>query len=195
MHLQRNSVVFGVGPWQRGPVKEDERIDRIVAEGGVFTDHDPRVQLAVVGEGPGQREDEQGEPFVGPSGQLLNRMLAGIDLRREDVYLCNAVCCRPPGNRTPEKKELEACRPFLEGQLRNVRPRVILALGATAARALTQTSAPVGQLRGRWWEWEETLVRVTYHPAALLREHTLKRPTWEDLKEVRAALKGKGLRR
>jgi DNA polymerase len=140
--------------------------------------------ICFVGEGPGADEDAQGEPFVGAAGQLLNRIIAACGMRREDVYICNIVKCRPPGNRTPLPDEAENCRPFLEKQLELVNPRYIVALGSTAARNLLHTSASMSQLRGRFHEYRGIPVLVTYHPAYLLphRAPDKKKDVWEDMK-------------
>lgn len=144
--------------------------------------------IAFVGEGPGQEEDEQGLPFVGPSGQLLTKMIEAMKLTRHEVYLCNAVACRPPGNRTPSKAELKACWPVMASQLKAVRPKVIVALGSTAARQVLQTDRGVDDLRRKWHAWDGVPVRVTYHPAYLLRNPSMKTRAWTDLKVVLAKL-------
>jgi len=158
----------------------------------VFGDGDPQAKLVFVGEGPGADEDAQGIPFVGRAGQLLTQMIEntarreGIPLVRSQVYICNVVKCRPPGNRTPEPDEIETCSPFLFRQLAAIRPKAICALGATAARALLGTREGVTKLRGRWYRWRDIPVMVTYHPSYLLRPYNqnAKREAWEDLKKV-----------
>lgn len=177
---------FGIPSLQMTATTEEERTTQLIAAGlrPDALSHRQRVPVAIVGEAPGANEDLQGEPFVGRAGNLLNKMIAGMRFERADFFITNAVLCRPPNNRTPEKDELDACSTFLEGQLLNVNPKVILCMGATAARALINTNSPVGQLRNRWWTWREYPVRVTYHPAAVLRDDTLKKPTWADLVEV-----------
>ena len=148
--------------------------------------------LVFVGEGPGADEDAQGIPFVGRAGQLLTQMIEntarkeGIPLRREEVYICNVVKCRPPGNRTPEPDEMEICGQFLYRQLTTIRPKAICALGGTAARALTGHKEGVTKMRGRWFEWRGIPVMVTYHPSYLLRPYNqdAKREAWEDMKKV-----------
>jgi DNA polymerase len=158
----------------------------------VFGDGNPKAKLVFVGEGPGADEDAQGIPFVGRAGQLLTQMIEntarrqGIPLLRSDVYICNVVKCRPPGNRTPEADEIEACSPFLFRQLAAIRPKAICALGATAARALLGTREGVTKLRGRWYRWRGIPVMVTYHPSYLLRPYNqnAKREAWEDLKKL-----------
>ncbi len=158
----------------------------------VWADGDPHARLMFVGEGPGAEEDRRGLPFVGAAGELLDRMIAGIDLARKQVYIANVVKCRPPGNRNPEPEEIAACRGYLEAQIDAVRPEVLVLLGRVAAHALLESDAPVGRLRGSWHEVRGIATRVTYHPAALLRDAGLKRPAWEDLKVVRDRLTSGG---
>jgi DNA polymerase len=166
LHEGRNKIVFGVG--------------------------NPTAPLVFVGEGPGADEDAQGIPFVGRAGQLLTQMIEntakreGIALTRDDVYICNVVKCRPPGNRTHEPDEMDICGQFLVRQLSAIRPKVICALGGTAARALTGHKEGVTKMRGRWFQWRDVPVMVTYHPSYLLRpyNHDAKREAWEDLKKV-----------
>lgn len=145
--------------------------------------------LAIVGEGPGEREDEQGVPFVGKSGVLLDQMIEAMELRRDDIYIVNVVACRPPGNRTPTDEEQKACAPFFLGQLRAVRPRIILTLGATASRALAKGAKPLSELRGQWLSWNDTPLRVSYHPAYLLRFPAAKEDAWKDLQAVMRKIK------
>ncbi len=145
----------------------------------------PDADFMCVGEAPGQTEDETGRPFVGAAGQLLTKILGAISLSREDVFICNVLKHRPPGNRNPMPDEVQACRPFLEQQLALVRPRVILALGSFAARTLLDTTQSLGALRGRIHRYHGVPVIVTYHPAALLRNEAWKRPTWEDVQLAR----------
>lgn len=166
LHEGRNKIVFGVG--------------------------NERSPLVFVGEGPGADEDAQGIPFVGRAGQLLTQMIEGtakkegIELRREDIYICNVVKCRPPGNRTPEADEMEICGQFLYRQLSAIAPKAICALGGTAARALTGRKEGVTKMRGKWLEWRSIPVMVSYHPSYLLRPYNqdAKREAWEDLKKV-----------
>jgi DNA polymerase len=155
----------------------------------VFASGDPHARLMLVGEGPGAEEDRQGVPFVGAAGELLNRILAAIGLRREEVYVANIVKCRPPGNRDPEPDEVRACRSYLERQIDLVRPAVIVALGRIAAHELLGNDFSLTRLRGDWHEVRGIPVRVTYHPAALLRNAAYKRPTWEDMQLVRDHLR------
>lgn len=166
LHEGRNKIVFGVG--------------------------NERAPLVFVGEGPGADEDAQGFPFVGRAGQLLTQMIEntakkeGINVLRDDVYICNVVKCRPPGNRTPEPDEMEICGQFLYRQLKAIRPKAICALGGTAARALTGHKEGVTKMRGKWFTWQDIPVIVTYHPSYLLRPYNqgAKREAWEDLKKA-----------
>jgi uracil-DNA glycosylase len=170
LHKGRKHIVFGVG--------------------------DPNAELMFVGEGPGADEDEKGEPFVGRAGQLLNNMIKAMGIEREQVYIANIVKCRPPGNRTPEREECETCSPFLMRQIAVVKPKVIVALGATAAKTLLAMNASMIQLRGRFYDFKPTGVRsndpnwdgcklaVTYHPAFLLRDPRQKGEAWKDLQMV-----------
>ncbi len=170
LHKGRTHIVFGVG--------------------------DPTAELMFVGEGPGADEDEQGEPFVGRAGQLLNNMIKAMGLQREQVYIANIVKCRPPGNRTPEREECDTCSPFLMRQIVVVKPKVIVALGATAAKTLLAMSSSMAQLRGRFYDfkpvgvrsndpnWQGCKLAVTYHPAFLLRDPRQKGEAWKDLQMV-----------
>src|SRR6266403_5348753 len=150
----------------------------------VFGVGNPKAELMFVGEGPGADEDQQGEPFVGRAGQLLNNMIKAMGLRREDVYIANIVKCRPPGNRQPERDECETCSPFLMRQVATVKPKVIVALGAVAAKTLLAINAPMAELRGRWFDFRGTKLAVTYHPAFLLRDPRQKKEAWKDLQMV-----------
>lgn len=147
------------------------------------------AELMLIGEGPGAEEDRQGLPFVGAAGELLTKIIQAIELDRSQVYIANVVKCRPPENRDPEHDEIDACVPFLLEQIELVRPRLIVALGRVAARTLLHSAAPLGQLRGEFFPIRGAQMRVTYHPAALLRDESLKRPTWEDMKIVRDRLR------
>jgi len=150
----------------------------------VFGEGNPSAELMFVGEGPGADEDEQGRPFVGRAGQLLNKMIEAMGLKREQVYIANVVKCRPPGNRTPEREEIETCSPFLLRQIAVIRPKAIVALGAVAARCLLGLNEPMARLRGRWFDFRGTRLSVTYHPAFLLRDPRQKKETWKDLQMV-----------
>ena len=158
LHKGRTNLVFGVG--------------------------NVNAELMFVGEGPGADEDAQGEPFVGRAGQLLNNMISAMGLKRQDVYIANVVKCRPPGNRTPEKDECDTCSPFLMRQIDVIRPKVIVALGAVAAKNLLAVNDSMANLRGRWYDFRESRLLVTYHPAYLLRDPRQKKETWKDLQMV-----------
>lgn len=158
LHRGRTQVVFGAGA--------------------------AHARLVFVGEGPGSEEDRQGVPFVGPAGQLLTRMIEAMSLRRDEVYICNVVKCRPPNNRDPERDEVAACEGFLQAQLDIIRPEVIVTLGRHATQALLRSDVPISSLRGRWASYEGIPVLPTYHPAFLLRSPEKKREAWGDLQEV-----------
>lgn len=145
----------------------------------------PKAQFVVVGEAPGEKEDELGRPFVGRSGDLLTKILEAVQLKREDVFICNVLKHRPPGNRNPSADEIRACSPYLLRQLELLQPRVILALGTFAAQTLLQSTLPIGKLRGPVHRFHGVPLIVTYHPAALLRNPAYKRPTWEDVQLAR----------
>ncbi len=171
LHQGRNTIVFGSG--------------------------NPQAEVVFVGEGPGADEDAQGLPFVGRAGQLLTEMINNsaqrmkVPLRREHVYICNVIKCRPPSNRTPEKDEIDTCSPFLLRQLDSIRPRAVVALGATAARVLLNTGESMARLRGRWFDYRGARLLVTYHPAYLLRDPSKKREAWEDMQTLLGFLYGK----
>src|SRR6478672_64827 len=150
----------------------------------VFGVGNPHAELMFIGEAPGADEDQQGEPFVGRAGQLLNNMIKAMGIQREDVYIANIIKCRPPGNRTPERDECETCSPFLMRQIETVAPKAIVALGAVAAKTLLAINAPMSELRGRWYDFRGTKLAVTYHPAFLLRDPRQKKETWKDLQMV-----------
>jgi uracil-DNA glycosylase family 4 len=150
----------------------------------VFGVGNPRAELMFVGEAPGADEDRQGEPFVGRAGQLLNNMIKAMGLAREQVYIANVVKCRPPGNRTPERDECDTCSPFLMRQIAVVKPKVIVALGAVAAKNLLAIQSSMMDLRGKWYEYRGSKLAVTYHPAFLLRDPRQKAETWKDLQMV-----------
>jgi uracil-DNA glycosylase family 4 len=163
----------------------------------VFGVGNPKAELMFIGEAPGADEDQQGEPFVGRAGQLLNNMIKAMGLRREDVYIANIIKCRPPGNRTPERDECETCSPFLMRQIAAINPKAIVALGAVAAKTLLAINAPMSEFRGRWFDFRGTKLAVTYHPAFLLRDPRQKKETWKDLqmvmKELGMAMPAKGV--
>jgi uracil-DNA glycosylase family 4 len=150
----------------------------------VFGVGNPRAELMFIGEGPGADEDQQGEPFVGRAGQLLNKMIEAMGLKREDVYIANVVKCRPPGNRTPERDECETCIPFLMRQVEAISPRVIVALGAVAAKNLLQINDSMANMRSRSYDFRGAKLFVTYHPAYLLRDPRQKTEAWKDLQQV-----------
>ena len=152
----------------------------------VFGVGNPKARLVFVGEGPGAEEDNQGIPFVGAAGQLLTKMIAAMGYSRDEVYICNVVKCRPPGNRNPEPDEIEACQPFLEAQLNAIRPSVIIALGKFAAQTLLRTNTPITRLRGQWREYVGVPLMPTFHPAYLLRNPAEKKAAWTDLQAVMA---------
>lgn len=154
----------------------------------VMGEGDPEAKLLFVGEGPGRQEDLQGRPFVGPAGQLLDRMLGAIGLIREKVYIANIVKCRPPGNRVPTPQEAQACLPFLRAQVHLLHPRIIVALGATAARYTIDEKIRITRDRGNWIQRKNVWMMATYHPAALLRDVSKKREAWEDLQKIQAKL-------
>jgi uracil-DNA glycosylase family 4 len=156
LHRGRKTIVFGVG--------------------------DPKAWLVFVGEAPGADEDDQGEPFVGRAGQLLTRIIEAMKLTRDQVYICNIIKCRPPGNRNPEPDEIASCEPFLIGQLQAIRPKLICALGNFAAQILLRTKEPISKLRGRFHSYQGIPVLPTFHPAYLLRNPYEKKTVWEDMK-------------
>jgi DNA polymerase len=166
LHKGRTNLVFGVG--------------------------NVNADLMFVGEGPGADEDAQGEPFVGRAGQLLNNMISAMGLKREEVYIANVVKCRPPGNRTPEKDECDTCSPFLMRQIDVIKPKVIVALGAVAAKNLLAVNDSMANLRGRWYEFRDSKLLVTYHPAYLLRDPRQKKEAWKDLQMAMRFLGLKG---
>jgi DNA polymerase len=151
----------------------------------VFGVGSPEADLVIVGEAPGEQEDLQGEPFVGPAGQLLDKMLAAIGFSRQDVFICNTLKCRPPFNRDPSAAELAACRSFLDHQLHFLKPKLLLGLGKVAGQTLLAREATLGSMREREHVFQGVPLRITYHPAALLRNEHWKKPTWTDLQELR----------
>ena len=154
---------------------------------------DPHSPLMLIGEGPGQTEDEEGLAFVGAAGQLLTRMLEAIQLPRDRVYICNIVKCRPPNNRVPTPEEAEACRIHLRMQTFLVRPKVIVLLGSTAAKNILDPEIRITRERGKWTERKGVWIMPTYHPSALLRDPDKKREAWEDMKSLRGKLSELGL--
>lgn len=162
LHKQRNKIVFGAG--------------------------NSRAELVFVGEGPGHDEDVQGLPFVGRAGKLLTQMIEAMGLTREQVYICNVVKCRPPENRKPEEDEVATCSPYLYRQLDTIAPKAIVCLGGTAAQALLKTKDSISRMRGQWFDYRNTRLLVTYHPAYLLRNPNAKGDVWKDLQKVMAHL-------
>jgi uracil-DNA glycosylase family 4 len=154
----------------------------------VFGDGNPKAELVFVGEGPGHDEDVQGLPFVGRAGKLLTQMIEAMGLRREDVYICNVVKCRPPENRAPEKEEVATCSPFLLRQIDAIAPKVIVCLGSVAAQTLLETNRGISQFRGQWLEFRGRKLLATYHPAYLLRNPSAKSEVWKDLQKVMTVL-------
>jgi len=213
-------TVFVLPEWIRKPSEEassesieeaiestSERLGRLRTEVGdctrcrlgtsrdmlVFGEGNSDAGIVFVGEGPGANEDRTGRPFVGRAGKLLDRILEAIGLDRDSVYIANVVKCRPPGNRTPSSDEVESCLWILREQLSIMTPGVIIALGASAARTLTGSRSGIGQMRGDFHRYGDIPLLVTYHPAALLRSESLKRPVWEDMKMLRKLLDELGL--
>ena len=187
------------GPASSGPVDPEQALDAIREEIGdctrcrlcsgrthlVFGVGNPRARLMFVGEGPGHDEDRQGIPFVGRAGQLLNRIIEAMKMRREDVYIANIVKCRPPENRAPLPDESATCLPFLRRQIQAIRPRVVCALGAVAVGALLETTVSISRIRGEFRNLPDgTLVMPTFHPAYLLRNPEKKKEVWEDMKRI-----------
>src|SRR6202166_1555203 len=162
LHMQRNKIVFGAG--------------------------NPRAELVFVGEGPGHDEDVQGLPFVGRAGKLLTQMIEAMGLTRDQVYICNVVKCRPPENRKPEDDEVATCSPYLYRQLDVISPKAIVCLGGTAAQALLKTKDSISRYRGNWFDYRNTKLMATYHPAYLLRNPAAKGEVWKDLQKVMALL-------
>ena len=155
----------------------------------VFGTGNPNARLMFIGEGPGEEEDLQGEPFVGRAGQLLTRIIEAMGLKRDDVYICNVVKCRPPENRAPEPDEISACRPFLERQIDAIKPKIIVALGNHAVHSLLNTVSGITKVRGQFSYYKNNIkLMPTYHPAYLLRNEGKKKEVWEDMKKVMAEL-------
>lgn len=155
----------------------------------VFGDGNPAAELMFVGEGPGYDEDRSGQPFVGPAGQLLTRIIQAMGLTREEVYIGNIVKCRPPRNRNPQPDEIRICFPFLKRQIAAIRPHFVCALGGVAAQTLLDTSTPISRLRGRLHDYAGTQVMPTFHPSYLLRNPERKRAVWQDMQLVMKAMR------
>ncbi len=154
----------------------------------VFGEGDPDVKIFFIGEGPGENEDIQGRPFVGRAGELLNKMIAGMGLRREQVFIANIVKCRPPDNRVPAPDEVETCTPYLVRQLEIIHPKVIVTLGLPASKYMLESRLSMGKMRGQWHNWRGIKLMPTFHPAYLLRSYTEENraAVWSDLKQVMA---------
>ena len=152
----------------------------------VFGEGDVDAKIFFIGEGPGENEDQTGRPFVGRAGDLLNNMIVGMGLKREQVFIVNIVKCRPPGNRVPAPDEVATCTPYLERQLEIIRPRAIVTLGLPATQYMLQTKTSMGRLRGQWHKWRDIKLMPTYHPAYVLRNPTYetRAAVWSDLKQV-----------
>jgi uracil-DNA glycosylase family 4 len=150
----------------------------------VFGVGNPNADIMFVGEAPGADEDRLGEPFVGRAGKLLDKILAAMKLSRDDVFIANILKCRPPNNRDPKPEEAQTCEPYLHKQIKLIKPKIICCLGRIAAQRLLQTEMTLGKMRDRWFDYQGTLLMVTYHPAALLRNPEYKRPTWEDMQKL-----------
>ena len=151
----------------------------------VFGVGNPKAEVVVVGEAPGADEDEKGEPFVGRAGQLLNKILEAVQLKREEVFICNILKCRPPNNRDPQTEEIDCCEPYLWKQLEIIKPKIILCAGRIAGQSLLKTNASLTLLRGKVHDYRGIPLMVTYHPAALLRNPNWKRPCWEDMQQFK----------
>ncbi len=156
----------------------------------VFGAGNPDADLMFVGEAPGFEEDRQGLPFVGRAGGLLTKIIESIDMKREDVYICNVLKCRPPGNRNPEQEEVETCSPFLRQQIEVIQPKLVCCMGAFAAQTMLRTKVPISKLRGQFHDIDGIRYIATFHPAYLLRNPEKKREVWEDMKLIRAELLG-----
>ena len=155
----------------------------------VFGSGNPHAELMFVGEAPGADEDDQGLPFVGRAGQLLTKIIEAINMKREDVYICNILKCRPPENRNPESDEIASCQPFLFRQIASVKPKVICALGTFGAQTLLSTREPISRLRGQFINFRGSKLMATFHPAYLLRNPNEKRKVWEDVQKIRDYLR------
>ncbi len=154
----------------------------------VYGQGNPEAEIVFLGEAPGEDEDLSGLAFVGKAGQLLTKMIEGMGFTRDEVFICNINKCRPPGNRKPEPDEVDACRPYVERQLHAIKPKVIVALGATAAHSLLRIDTPISKLRNNWTSWDGIPVMPTFHPSYLLRSPQEKGKAWEDLKLVLAKI-------
>jgi uracil-DNA glycosylase family 4 len=202
LELGSNREVSKTALTKPSPVEADSSLEAIRADIGdcqrcklapkrtniVFGSGNPNAELVFVGEAPGYDEDQQGLPFVGRAGQLLTKIIESINLKREDVYICNVLKCRPPDNRNPEPDEVAACNPFMKRQLASIKPKVVCCLGTFAAQTVLQTVAPISKLRGKFFDIDGMRVIATFHPAYLLRSPDKKREVWEDMKQIRDEL-------
>jgi uracil-DNA glycosylase len=192
------SAAFAFDPIPSGEALETIRVDlrdckrcklSATRKSIVFGSGNPNAELMFVGEAPGADEDEQGLPFVGRAGQLLTKIIESIEMRREEVFICNILKCRPPGNRNPEDDEIAACEQFLMRQIASVKPKVICALGAFGSQTLLRTTEPISRLRGRLYDYRGAKLMATFHPAYLLRNPIEKRKVWEDVLVIRDYLR------
>jgi DNA polymerase len=181
-HQELQVLAARVAECQRCPHLASTRTQTVFGVGTL----DP--EICFVGEAPGRQEDEQGKPFVGEAGQLLDRIIAACNMKREEVYICNIIKCRPPGNRQPNAEEAGHCREYLERQIQLVQPKFLCALGATAANNLLGNTISIGKLRGRFFDFQGIPLLCTYHPAYLLRTPEKKRDVWEDMKILLARM-------
>lgn len=196
---EKNEISSSSDPGKRGGLSTARTLSEIREELGdctrcslcetrksiVFGEGNPRARLVFVGEGPGRDEDIQGRPFVGRAGQLLTKIIQAMKLERKDVYICNVVKCRPPGNRNPEPDEVASCEPFLAKQIESINPEIIVCLGSVATGLMLKLkNFKMGQLRGTFHQYGNSKLMITYHPAALLRNPSFKKPVWEDMKLV-----------
>ena len=161
----------------------------------VFGSGNEKAKIMIIGEGPGEQEDLQGFPFVGPAGKLLDNILKspGVEIPKEEIYITNIVKCRPPGNRTPKMEEMEICSSFLDGQIACIKPRILIILGSAASQFFLGTQGKITKVRGIWFKERGMDMLCTYHPAALLRDEGKKRPVWEDFKKIRQKIDEEGL--
>lgn len=195
LEVEPSLELFSDKPKEARPATLDELYDKIhtcmkcplgtTRTNFVFGVGNPHADIMFIGEAPGRDEDLKGEPFVGRAGQLLDKMLTAIELKREDIYIANILKCRPPDNRDPQPHESESCLPHLAEQIRLIKPKLICSLGRIAAQILLDTKTPLSKMRGRFYDVAGSKMLVTFHPAALLRNPNFKRDAWEDLKLLR----------
>lgn len=187
--LSRTEAVLTLEEWREACQDCRRCALRQGARGVVFGEGHPQAAIMFIGEGPGGDEDRLGRPFVGRAGQLLDRILQAAGLSRQEVYIANIVKCRPPGNRTPAKEEIDSCYPLLAKQINLIDPSILVSLGSVAAGKLIHPGAAITRVRGRWHKLEGRDVMPTFHPAALLRDPGKKKPVWEDIQQVMALLR------